>query len=617
MATYKEIKGVTIQTKDSDPVVGGVAGGSWSSGGNLNEGRTRSAASGTQTATIFGGGTPPTTADVESYNGSSWTEIAEMNTARAELMSTGAAPYTATIFFSGHTGTYPTQTISTANEYWNGSSWTEVAEVNAGRRSGGGAGTAYTAGLFFGGYTGSTLVTSTESWNGSSWTEVNDMNTARYFLGGAGSSTSAIAVNGEASPGQTNKTEEWDGSSWTEVANSPTSTNYVNATGSANSDVLSMFGPSTGTGTFHWDGASWTEVAEYATGRGGGTATGSSSAALLSGGNPAPVNASTEEWATAPVTSAILTEGSVFLSGGTTLKGFGKAAGIPATTWASGPSMNTARSNGGGWGEQTSGAVAAGVTPSRTAATEEFDGSSWTEVNDLNSARAYVGAAGANAEAGLLFGGSSPAISPTSGLGLTESWDGSTWTEVNDLNSNRREIGGTGQVYTAVLAVGGQGVSPTTTYRAFTESWDGTNWTEVGDLNSSGSEIACSGSATSAIAAGGESPGGPRQNKTESWDGTSWTEIAELNTSRQGCGATGSDNKSSLVFGGYPVTAKTEFWNGSSWTELNDLATGRQAIGDSSIGAVAAFAGGGNTPPYTADTELWTADSALADISFD
>jgi len=30
MATYKEIKGATIQTKDSDPVVGGVAGGSWS-----------------------------------------------------------------------------------------------------------------------------------------------------------------------------------------------------------------------------------------------------------------------------------------------------------------------------------------------------------------------------------------------------------------------------------------------------------------------------------------------------------------------------------------------------------------------------------------------------------
>ena len=33
MATYKEIKGVTVQTLDEDPV---GAGGSWSSGGNLN-----------------------------------------------------------------------------------------------------------------------------------------------------------------------------------------------------------------------------------------------------------------------------------------------------------------------------------------------------------------------------------------------------------------------------------------------------------------------------------------------------------------------------------------------------------------------------------------------------
>ena len=46
--------------------------------------------------------------------------------------------------------------------------------------------------------------------------------------------------------------------------------------------------------------------------------------------------ATTEEWSFPPPTAAILTEGSIFLSGGTTLKGFGKAAGIPAATWASG-----------------------------------------------------------------------------------------------------------------------------------------------------------------------------------------------------------------------------------------------------------------------------------------
>ena len=37
MATYKEIKGVTVQTLDSDPVLNV---GSWASGGNLNSART-------------------------------------------------------------------------------------------------------------------------------------------------------------------------------------------------------------------------------------------------------------------------------------------------------------------------------------------------------------------------------------------------------------------------------------------------------------------------------------------------------------------------------------------------------------------------------------------------
>ena len=58
---------------------------------------------------------------------------------------------------------------------------------------------------------------------------------------------------------------------------------------------------------------------------------------------PPRSTAATEEWSFPPSTSAILTEGDLFLSGGTTLKGFGKAAGIPSATWASGGSLNTAR----------------------------------------------------------------------------------------------------------------------------------------------------------------------------------------------------------------------------------------------------------------------------------
>ena len=60
MATYKEIKGVTIQTLDSDPVIGGAAGGSWAAGGALPAAKYVGYSAGSQTANLFaGGGTGP------------------------------------------------------------------------------------------------------------------------------------------------------------------------------------------------------------------------------------------------------------------------------------------------------------------------------------------------------------------------------------------------------------------------------------------------------------------------------------------------------------------------------------------------------------------------------
>ena len=53
MATYKEIKGVTVQTLDSDPVENV---GSWSSGGALNTARSENAGVGILTAALSVGG---------------------------------------------------------------------------------------------------------------------------------------------------------------------------------------------------------------------------------------------------------------------------------------------------------------------------------------------------------------------------------------------------------------------------------------------------------------------------------------------------------------------------------------------------------------------------------
>jgi hypothetical protein len=89
---------------------------------------------------------------------------------------------------------------------WNGTSWTEVNDLNTGRTQMGCSGI-QTAGLAFGGSGPSAL---TESWNGTSWTEVADLATARTFISGSTSApnTTSLAFGGSTGS-DTGATEEW------------------------------------------------------------------------------------------------------------------------------------------------------------------------------------------------------------------------------------------------------------------------------------------------------------------------------------------------------------------------------------------------------------------------
>ena len=57
-----------------------------------------------------------------------------------------------------------------------------------------------------------------------------------------------------------------------------------------------------------------------------------------------------------------------------------------------------------------------------------------------------------------------------------ESWNGTAWTEVNDLNTGRTWTGGGGTKLQQFI--GWKTGPPTPTANA--EKWDGTSWTEVG-----------------------------------------------------------------------------------------------------------------------------------------
>jgi len=322
MATYKGIQGFNIQNLTADPdnaswvgsiyynsttgsfkaiKAGGVSIGTWASGGNLNDARSQVGGVGTQTAAIcIGGNTPPETANVETYDGSSWTEVNNLNTGRRLTQGMGTV-YTSAFAVGG----YYTPGYQSIVESWNGTSWTETTDTNSAKGAGGQAGTS-TAGIAFAGVPPAPMATN-EHWNGSSWTELNDLNTGRRNIGSAGTVyTAAIAFGGDSdpTPGGFNNAEVWDGSTWTEVNNLNTTRTELASAGTSTLALGSGGNPPVTGKTEAWDGTSWTEVADLATSRRelNSQSSNSQTSALVFGGSAPPYSSATEEFTAADFT---------------------------------------------------------------------------------------------------------------------------------------------------------------------------------------------------------------------------------------------------------------------------------------------------------------------------
>jgi len=613
MANYSDIKGFTIQTLSTDTIANQAAGGAWASGGSLNNGLVGNAGFGTYTAAVSAGGTksPGITNVVEHYDGSSWTNATAIPAATDSIGSCGTQ--TAGLVFGGQR---PPNTNATFE--YNGSSWTAGGNLNTTRRDLIGAGT-QTAGLAACGAIDPPFSAEAEQYNGSSWTTVAEANTAARSRAGGGTSTSAMAYGGyTGSPAYTANAETWNGSAWTEVSNLSDLKGILGGGGASNTDQLAFggYGGSPESARFatteSWDGTSWTEVADLSVARSTKHSLPSAPTAnqLYAGGHTPPANYTTitEEWS-APSTFTKQIEGQLFFN--STANAFKETiTDLPGATWASGGSLNTGRDNVqlGVGGTQTAAIVAGGEYPNATANVERYDGTSWTEVNNLNTARMGGGiVGGVNAyTAGLLAGGFSH--SPNINHTQTETWDGTSWTEVNDINTGRSSCVGAGSS-SAALLVGGA-ISP----YGWVELWNGSSWTETTDTNSDRYGAAGSGISTDMIYFGGSpEPAGVVLN--ESWNGSSWSETTDLNTAVIYGGSSGTQT-SALSFGGQTSTgviSLTEAWDGTSWTELSDMGTARNTIGGAGASNSSGLAFGGTST--SALTEEFTASLANKTIT--
>jgi len=277
---------------------GGAPIGTWASGGTMNTARQGPGGFGNTIGTTFaaGGETTAKVANVESYDGSAWTETTDLNTARMYFTAEDGSS-TAGLVAGGEIEAG--NALVDETELWDGSTWTETADMNtAGRIGGSTTSTTNTAVLSFGGLAPGNSA-KTEYWNGTSWTELNDLNTARYGLSGAGVYPSALGFGGYTTTNLAN-TESWDGTSWTEVSDLNTA-RRGGGSGGASTSALFYGGDPSHAQTEAWDGSSWTEVADLAPSQQWGSANSSQSntSCIIAGGQasggPAKTG-QTQEW---------------------------------------------------------------------------------------------------------------------------------------------------------------------------------------------------------------------------------------------------------------------------------------------------------------------------------
>ena len=609
MSTYREIHGKAIKSLSSDPSDDYVAGQiwynttsdtfktvvsseAWASSSSLIAPRVSGAGFGVSTAAVYASGQqapgPGTTTSYE-YNGSGWSSGGTINTGRYEIGGTTAGILTAGVIFGGNTA--PGWNGTTATEEYNGTAWTSVNNMATTVSFLGGSGI-QTAAFSAGGRTPSSTNNSQE-YDGTNWANGNNINTTRQALAGMGTQTAGIIAGGEAPGGGTNATETYNGTSWTSAPNLGTARYRLSGSGSASTACLVFGGrynpPAADKAqTESFDGTSWTEKGDLATARQQLSGNrGTSSSAIAAGGIPPGGSQTdvTEEW---NVSTNVITAGA----------------------WASTPSLGTARRQVGGFGHTTTTAVCAcGQNPPAQSLVEEYDGSSWSEVNNAPIARVKPFACG-TLTAGLIGGGES-GPSPTSFQSSAE-YDGTNWTASPSSaipGGNAGDSTAFGTQTAAVLCMGSS--SPDTAVK----DYDGSTWTagtatpikmassSGNGTNTAGLIYTNSDYSTSACLA---------------WNGSSWTSGGTLIAARsRAAEAVGAPSTAALLFAGdYP--APTEHtssygYDGTAWATNPNMATARRGLGGAGINT-AALAFAGYTGSDTAASEEFTGETSAANV---
>ena len=269
--------------------------------------------------------------------------------------------------------------------------WASGGDTNTARSGSMSAGLTYDTAMIAG---GNPNVTATELYNGTSWTEVANPGENHPQTAGGGTQTAAWMATG--TPGDKTSAEEWDGTNWADSNSCKTGDGQRAGSGPQTAAIMMGSEPATNA-VESYDGTTWTEVANTPIVHRGSECVGPNTASkLLCGHNTATPAQTTETF------------------------------DFNGSAFTAAPDTNTARFEFGSLGLTQDdcmclgGTIDAGGT-TRTANAEEFDGSSWTEVANLDAVSAQGDGAGTTTKGIFIHGMSGPYPSSAKPVG-TEEW---------------------------------------------------------------------------------------------------------------------------------------------------------------------------------------------------
>ena len=313
------------------------------------------------------------------------------------------------------------------------------------------------------------------------------------------------------------------------------------------------------------------------------------------------------------VSAGPTTKGQLFYN---TTDGVLKGVRLQAAAWASAPTINTGRYLLVGVGATTNSTIVfGGVTnpgSSYRAQTESYDGTSWSELNDMNTGRFLPAKSIGTSAAALAAGGY---------LGTTvansEEWDGSSWSNVTSMPAANRNQAGFG-TQTAGVVAGGQGPA----IWANVYHYDGSSWTSATSLPVAKEQMSGCGTQTAGLVVSGRPPSETTVQTVEEYDGSSWT-AGGTTLVAQNANINAGSQTDAYMFTGYngsnPI-ANTSNYDGTSWTANVNLGTAISSSGGST-GQGAGFSqiqGGGSTPGTPSSTvsqEFTAATEAVKTIT--